>query len=161
VRKSLSAIALVLLMAQAATAQGGPGGAGARMGPPLDDDNFPPTVAALSAMLDLSSEQVAAIGPLRDSLLAATRSQREEARSLRATMRGARRSGAGPDSLAVLRQKLQEVMLGMMPARMQFHARIRPLLTEKQAAMLDARQEEMQGTMGQRMRRQPGNASER
>ena len=151
-------MALLLLVARAATAQGGPGGAGAMMGPPLDDNNFPPTVAALTTMLELSSEQVAGISPLRDSLLAATRSQREEARSLRASMREARRSGAGPDSLAALRQMLQSLMMGMMPARMQFHAQIRPLLTEKQAAILDARQEEMQGTMGQRMRRQPGTA---
>jgi hypothetical protein len=158
VRKTMTAMAVALLVARAAVAQGGPGRTGGMMGPPLDDDNFPPTVAALTTMLGLSSEQIAGIGPLRDSLLAATRSQREEARSLRATMREARRSGAGPDSLAALRQKLQGVMMGMMPARMEFHARIRPLLTEKQAAMLDARQAEMQGTMGQRMRRQPGTA---
>ena len=46
-------------------------------------------------------------------------------------------------------------MLGLMPARMQFHAGIRPFLTPDQAKILDQRQQAMMGTMSERMK-QPG-----
>jgi len=140
---------MLLIGVTAAEAQGRPGG-GRGMGPPLDDAAFRPTIASLTTLLQLTPDQVMRITPLRDTLLLNTRSARQEARAVRAAMAEARRSGASADSMAALRAKLQGIMLGMMPARTQFHAAVRALLTEEQAKVFDAREQEMMGSMGQR-----------
>lgn len=143
---------LTLASASLAQAQGGPGmGGGMGMGMPLDDANFRPTIPMLTTMLQLTPEQIQKATPLRDSLLVTTRAARAEAQAARANMQQARRAGVGADSLTILRQKMQGIMMGMMPARMQFHSQIRTLLTPEQARVLDAHQQEMLGTMGQRM----------
>ena len=151
-RNTLIAVPLLLALAGGAGAQQAPGRG---MGPPLDDENFRPTISMLTSMLQLTPDQVAKITPLRDTLLVTTRAQRQEAAAISAAMRSARRGGAGADSIAALRQRMQAAMLGLMPARMQFHAGIRPFLTPDQAMILDQRQQEMMGTMSERMK-QPG-----
>lgn len=149
-------ISLLLLLALAgatqAQAQGGmrSGMRGGGM-PPLDDASFRPTVAQLTTMLTLTSEQAAKITPLRDSLLLQTRAHREEATRARTDMIAARRAGVGPDSMLVLRDRMQTTMMAMLPARLAFHDKVRALLTPEQARIMDARQQEMLGTMGQRM----------
>ena len=129
-------------------AQGGMRGGGM---PALDDASFRPTIAQLTTMLTLTSEQAARITPLRDSLLIQTRAQRDEATRARTEMFAARRAGVGNDSLTVLRDRMRTTMMGMMPARLAFHNKVRALLTPEQARVLDARQQDMLGTMGQRM----------
>lgn len=123
-------------------------------GPPLDDSNFRPSLPMLTTMLGLSTDQVARITPFRDTLLAQTAVQRKEAVAARSALRDARRNGVAGDSLDGLRTKMQGIMMSMMPARMQFVANIRPLLTPDQVKTLDAHQQEMMGTMSQRMGRE-------
>lgn len=144
------ATTLALGIAPIAAAQGGMGG-----GPPLDEANFRPTVPMLTTMLGLSTEQAARIAPFRDTLLAQTATQRKDALAARTALREARQTGVAGDSLDALRTKMQGIMMSMMPARMQFVASIRPLLTPAQAKTLDEHQQEMLGTMSQRMGRQP------
>jgi hypothetical protein len=152
-RRFTLVVALVLTSASSAQAQGGAGmGGGAMgMGMPLDDASFRPTIAMLTTMLHLTPEQALKATPLRDSMLINTKASRAEALTARTAMQQARRAGVGSDSLTVLRQKMQTIMMGMMPARMQFHGQLRALLTEDQARILDTHQQEMLGSMGQRM----------
>ncbi|MDX2122782.1 MAG: Spy/CpxP family protein refolding chaperone [Gemmatimonadota bacterium] len=117
---------------------------------PLDDAGFPPTVAMLTTMLGLSPEQVAAIAPHRDSLLLESKEQRASAAALRQALREASRSGASADSVAALRQRLRTAMLGLMPYRMAFHAKVRALVTPEQAKIMDDRQQEMLQQMQRR-----------
>lgn len=148
-RRSLLVLLLALGSTPAAVAQGLGGG------PPLDDATFRPTVPMLTSMLGLSADQAARIAPLRDTLLAQTAAQRKEAVAARAALRDARQSGVAGDSLDGLRTRMQGIMLSMMPARMQFVASIKPLLTPDQVKTLEEHQQEMLGTMSQRMGRQP------
>lgn len=143
---------LTLASASLAHAQGGGGmGGGMGMGMSMDDANFRPTISMLTTMLHLTPEQIQKATPLRDSLLVTTRAARAEAQTARTGMQQARRAGVSTDSLNILRQKTQSIMMGMMPARMQFHNQLRTLLTPEQATILDAHQQDMLGTMGQRM----------
>jgi hypothetical protein len=143
---------LTLASASLAHAQGGAmGGGGMGMGMSMDDASFRPTIAMLTTMLQLTPEQIQKATPLRDSMLVNTRAARAEAQAARTSMQQARRAGVSNDSLTVLRQKFQGIMMGLMPARMQFHSQLRTLLTADQARTLDAHQQEMLGTMGQRM----------
>lgn len=116
----------------------------------LDDAGFPPTVAMLTTMLGLSPEQVAAIVPQRDTLLLESREQRASAAALQQAMREARRSGASMDSVGALQQRLRTAMLGLMPYRMAFHAKVRALVTPEQAKIMDDRQQEMLQQMQRR-----------
>src|SRR5690606_40107936 len=63
--------------------------------------------------------------------------------ALQQAMREARRSGASRDSIATLQQRLRTAMLGLMPYRMAFHAKVRALVTPEQAKIMDDRQQEM------------------
>ncbi len=141
-------LVLALAAATQAEAQGGMRGGGM---PPLDDASFRPTIAKLTTLLSLTSDQAARITPLRDSLLIQTRTQRDEATRMRTDFRAARRAGVSADSLTVLRDRMRTTMMGMMPARLDFHNKMRALLTPEQARILDAHEQEMMGTMGQRM----------
>jgi Spy/CpxP family protein refolding chaperone len=157
-RRMTFAALFLAAFAATATAQGGQGmggGMGGGMGPALDDSTFRPTLPALTTMLTLTPEQVRKITPLRDTLLAATKTARQEAKSTRAAMQQARQAGVSDDSLNVIRQKMRGLMMGMMPARMKFHDQLRALLTPDQAKILDARQQEMMGAMGQMMQGNP------
>lgn len=147
-KKTSLLLLLTLAGATHAQAQGGMRGGGM---PPLDDAGFRPTIAQLTTMLTLTSAQTARIAPLRDSLLLQTRAQREAATRARMEMMAARRAGASSDSLTVLRDRMRTTMLALMPARLEFHNKVRALLTPEQARIMDARQQEMLGTMGQRM----------
>jgi len=153
---TLSTMLLVAVSATA-SAQGGQGGQGMGGGMrlALDDSTFRPTIPALTSLLQLTPAQVKEITPLRDSLLASTRGARQEAKSARADMMAARQTGVSQDSLDVLRQKMRGIMMGMMPARMKFHDQLRALLTPDQVKILDARQQEMMGGMGQQMQGNP------
>lgn len=144
-----TAVAILIALTAPLAAQGG-GGMG---GPPLGDDDFPPTVAMLTTMLDLTAAQAERVRPFRDSLLLATRDARAGARAARDAMQSARRAGVGADSLAALRAELQHRMMGLMPFRMQFLDRVRTLLTPAQQRTLDARREEMLGRMGEMVER--------
>jgi Spy/CpxP family protein refolding chaperone len=131
------------------------GGMGGGMGRALDDSTFRPTIPALTSLLTLTPDQVKKITPLRDTMLAETKTARQEARSAGAAMRQAREAGASDDSLDVLRQKMRGIMMGMMPARMKFVNGIRPFLTPDQVKILDARLQEVMGQMRQGMQGGP------
>ncbi|MFI5210537.1 MAG: Spy/CpxP family protein refolding chaperone [Gemmatimonadales bacterium] len=149
----LSAIVLAAGSATAA-AQGGQGtggGMGGGMRLALEDSTFRPTIPALTSLLTLTPEQVKEITPLRDTMLAETKTARQEGRSARAAMQEARQAGVNDDSLNVLRQKMRSIMMGMMPARKKFLNEIRPLLTGDQLKILDAREQEVMGAMRQGM----------
>ena len=132
---------LTTLLAGELSGQGGPGGM------PLDDAGFPPTIPMLTGMLQLTPEQVAQVTPLRDTLLAESRADRERAASLQAAVRAARQRGAPADSLVSLQEALRASMLRLMPWRLAFHARVRPLLTPAQVALMDQRQQEQMQRM--------------
>jgi hypothetical protein len=151
--RSLTVLTAVLLASVTpAHGQAGAGmGGGMGAGMALDDANFRPTIAMLTTMLHLTPEQVQKAIPLRDSLLIVTKAARAEAQVERTNMQAARRAGVSSDSLNVLRQTVQGTMMGMMPSRMQFHSQLREILTPDQARILDAHQQEMLDSMGQRM----------
>lgn len=131
------------LLAGGLSAQGGPGGMA------LDDAGFPPTIPMLTTMLQLTTDQAARLQPLRDTLLAESRADRERAAALQAAVRAARQGGAPADSLLRLQEVMRAAMLRLMPWRMAFHARMRPLLTPDQAQVLAQRkQEQMQRMHG-------------
>jgi Spy/CpxP family protein refolding chaperone len=146
---TLSTILMVIASAtaQAQTGQGMGGGTGMA----LDDAGYNPTIPMLTTMLSLTPDQARQLVPWRDTLLMNTKASRREALSARAAMQQARRSGASADSLAVLRQRMQVIMVGMMPARMQFHAQVRSILTPDQVTVFDAHQRDIMSTMEQRM----------
>jgi len=153
-------LVLMLLVGSGATAsaqggQGMGGGMGGGMGPALDDSTFRPTIAALTSLLTLTPAQVKEVTPLRDTMLANTSAARKEARAARASMMQARQAGVSDDSLNVLRSKMRDIMMGMMPARMTFLGQMRPLLTADQVKILDARQQEVMGAMRQQMQGSP------
>lgn len=134
-RFGLGLALLTAALAGGLGAQGGPGGM------PLDDDGFPPTIPMLTGMLQLTPEQVSQVGPLRDTMLAESRADRERAAALQAAVREARQRGAPADSQVALQEDLRAAMLRLMPWRLAFHARVRPLLTPAQAALMDQRQQ--------------------
>ncbi len=134
-RFGLGLALLTTALAGGLGAQGGPGGM------PLDDAGFPPTIPMLTGMLQLTPEQVSQVGPLRDTMLAESRADRERAAALQAAVRDARQRGAPADSQVALQEDLRAAMLRLMPWRLAFHARVRPLLTPAQAALMDQRQQ--------------------
>lgn len=140
-RFGLALALLSTILAGGLGAQGGPGGL------PLDDAAFQPTIPMLTGMLQLTPEQVARVAPLRDTLLAESRADRERAAALQAAVRAARLRGAPADSQVQLQGDLQSAMLRLMPWRMAFHARVRALLTPAQADLMDQRQQEQMQRM--------------
>ncbi|HMV33109.1 MAG TPA: hypothetical protein PKA50_13400 [Gemmatimonadales bacterium] len=132
---------LSTIFAGSLSAQGGPGGM------PLDDAAFQPTIPMLTGMLQLTPEQVARVGPLRDTLLAESRTARERAATLQAAVRSARQRGAPADSQVQLQEELRTAMQRLMPWRLAFHARVRALLTPAQAELMDQRQQEQMQRM--------------
>ncbi len=140
-RFGLELALLSTILAGGLGAQGGPGGL------PLDDAAFQPTIPMLTGMLQLTPEQVARVAPLRDTLLAESRADRERAAALQAAVRAARLRGAPADSQVQLQGDLQSAMLRLMPWRMAFHARVRALLTPAQADLMDQRQQEQMQRM--------------
>ncbi|MFN8647125.1 MAG: hypothetical protein U0104_10195 [Gemmatimonadales bacterium] len=140
-RFGLALALLSTILAGGLGAQGGPGGM------PLDDAAFQPTIPMLTGMLQLTPEQVARVAPLRDTLLAESRADRERAAALQAAVRAARLRGAPADSQVQLQGDLQSAMLRLMPWRMAFHARVRALLTPAQADLMDQRQQEQMQRM--------------
>jgi len=155
--RTLRIAGMLLFVATVAVAQqGGHGGHAGHMGGmgggmALDDQGFQPTTERLAAMLDLSPEQVAQIKPFRDSLLTETQALRAEAKQAHDALRQGCRTGVGADSVAALRSNAQASMHALMPARLRFHERIKPLLTPDQATTLDAHHAEQMKQMQSRM----------
>lgn len=117
-------------------------GRGAMSMSAMADSTFEPTIGMLKGMLKLTPDQVRRLQPYRDTLLAETRAGRDSARAAQDALRAARRAGAPQDSLAAARARVQAAMMALMPARMRFHERIRPVLTAEQAAMMDRMHDE-------------------
>ncbi len=153
--KGLLLALMVLAGAAPLTAQ-----RGGRGGPPLSDEDFRPTVELLRGMLDLTPAQVESIGPLRDSLLAATRETRNRAQQAHYELMAARQRAAPADTLAQLQDRMRGAMMALMPYRMQFVNSVKPHLTEQQQLKLEehhqAMMSRMRGEMGMEMKGMAG-----
>lgn len=128
-------------------------GGDAMHGPSFDDANFGPTLPMLTRMLDLTPAQVQQLEPLRATMLAESRAERRQAAAARQAMQEGQRARVGPDSMAVLRDRMQGAMQQLMPPRLRFAEAMKGILTPAQRETFDAHREEMMQQMGERMRK--------
>lgn len=133
---------------------GQPGhGAGGMRGPSFDDAGFGPTLPMLTRMLDLTPAQVKQLEPLRATMLEESRAERRQAAAARQAMQDGQRARVGPDSMAVLRDRMQGAMQMLMPPRLRFAEAMKAILTPAQRETFDKHREEMMQQMVERMRK--------
>jgi hypothetical protein len=133
--------------------QRGAQGEEAMHGPSFDDAGFGPTLPMLTRMLDLTPAQVKQLEPLRATMLEESRAERRQAAAARQAMQDGQRARVGPDSMAVLRDRMQGAMQMLMPPRLRFAEAMKAILTPAQREMFDKHREEMMQQMGERMRK--------
>lgn len=133
--------------------QGGAQGMDTMHGPSFDDADFGPTLPMLTRMLDLTPDQVRQLEPLRARMLEESRAERRQAAAARQAMQDGQRARVGPDSMAVLRDRMQGAMQQLMPPRLRFAEAMKAILTPAQRETFDRHRAEMMGQMGERMRK--------